>query len=142
MKLMSPAARSIIAIGSPDWCWTRLGAAGDGILSCASWTSPLSLPVPYVVIDRLVTVSLAWFNHAGWSAAGLTARLEVSGITSAGLRWMVRATGTADQTGPRGLEYARRAHPSNQSDESPPGAAGLVLLTPRVQGCYETSVAA
>jgi hypothetical protein len=141
MKLMSTAARSVIAIGSPDWCWSQLGAAGDGVLSCASWRGPLSLPVPYAVTDRLVSVSLAWFNDAGWSAAGVTTRLEVSGVSSEGLRWMVRATGTADHSQPRGLAYSRRAHPSNQPDDSPAEAAGLVLLSPRVQGCYETSLA-
>lgn len=140
MSSSSPTAPSIIDIGSPAWCWSQLGLAGEGILSYESSQGRLSLAVLYEVADRRITICLAPFNTAGWSAAGGAAQLEVAGVTADDLKWVVRVTGTGERSGERGLAYSRYAHPSNPASAGPEATDGLVLVAPRIRGFYETSV--
>jgi hypothetical protein len=140
MSFASPAAPHIIDIGSPGWCWTQLGQDGEGILSYESSQGRVNLAVPYAVVDRQIAISLASFNTAGWSAAGSSAQLEVSGVTGDDLRWVVRATGTGERSGQRGLAHSRRVHPSNPAGANLASPDRLILLAPRVRGFYETSI--
>jgi hypothetical protein len=138
----SAAAQLVIDIGAPSWCWSHLGAAGEGILSYQSPRGRSSLAVPYTVTGQQISMPLACFNSAGWSAAGAEVCLEISGLTPDGLRWVVRASGVAerdDQTWSPGLAYARRVHPAAKNDRTPTTAMDqLVLAAPRIRGFYET----
>jgi hypothetical protein len=144
MSSSSQRSLQIIDIGAPGWCWSQLGAGGEGILSYQAPRGRISLAVPYAVTDRRISIALASFNETGWRAAGADTQLEVSGLTPDDLRWVVRATGLAervDLSGRSGLAYARRVHPANRAGSGSVGSSDrLFLRTPRVRGFYETSL--
>jgi hypothetical protein len=140
-----PAAQHVIDIGSPDWCWRCLGTRGEGSLSFEAWRGRISLEVPYVVTGGQIRIPVPSFNAPGWRAAGVEARLEVTGLTPDHLRWVVRVTGIVEQAelvGPSQLAFSRRMHPANGVTAQPAGTtAQLVLLAPRVRGFYVTGLA-
>ena len=115
MTSSSPADTRIFDIGPPEWCWSRLADAEEGILSYATVRGRVALAVPYAVANRRLTIPLGAFNRTGWSAVDAEATLEVSGADADDRRWMVRATGTAQRA-----------------------EAGLVLPVVRLRGCYES----
>jgi hypothetical protein len=140
VPIPSQASHQVIDIGAPGWCWSRLGLGGEGILSYETARGRLSLAVPYVVIGRRISIALASFNVTGWRAAGSDTRLEVSGTTPDGLRWVVRVTGRADpgdRSGPTGAAYSRQVHPSNGvGHTSAVRPDRLFLREPRVRGFH------
>jgi hypothetical protein len=141
MSVPSQADLRIIDIGAPSWCWSQLGTEGVGILSYGSLRGRLSLAVPYAVRDRQITIPMGSFNAAGWLADGVESRLEVSGLTPDGLKWVVRATGTPQRLELPGRARSRWMHPSNGvGDDFDKPSDWLVLWIPRVRGFYETGL--
>lgn len=143
MSTSSPMSFQIIDLGASSWCWTQLGAGGEGILTFEAPRGRMSLAVLYAVTDRRITIPLASPDAAGWRAAGAETCLEVRGVTADDVRWVVRATGTAEQanrSGPFGLTRCRQLHPANGRSSSAGSSDRLHLRKPRVRGFYETSV--
>jgi len=144
MSSSSPTSVPIIDIAGPGWCWSQLGAAGEGILSYQDARGRTSLAVPYTVTDQQIAIPLAAFNETGWRAAGTDTQLEVTGLTDDDLRWVVRVTGTAERghlPEPSGAAHSRRVHPANGAGpRSGEPWDRLHLREPRVRGFYETSL--
>ena len=140
----SEPSHRTIDMEAPSWCWSHLGTGGEGILSYETSRGRRSLAVPYAVSGRQITIPLGWFNQTGWRAAGSDTRLEVSGRTPDDLRWVVRATGTAermDSSDQSGLGQPLRIHPANgigSGAAQPPNQ--LSLKTPRMRGFCETTL--
>lgn len=145
MTLISDATSRVIDIGTPDWCWSKLGGDKQGALSYQGAYGRVCLDVGYAVTGHQVTIALASSTSTGWSAAGEEACLEITGSTEDELRWVVRATGVAERSHPgRSAELAlcRTLHPAlGTSGVSARPEDGLVLLSLRVRGFYETAIA-
>ena len=136
MSSSSRTSPQIIDIGAPSWCWSQLGTVGEGILSYEASRGRVCLAVPYVVTDRQISIPLASFNETGWRAAGADTQLEVGGLTSDGLRWVVRATAVAERVdlfGQSSLARSRRLHPANGVGSASP-TDKLFLRDPLVGG--------
>jgi hypothetical protein len=143
MSTSFPMSFQIIDMGASSWCWTQLGAGGEGMLSFEDQRGRLSLAVLYAVTDAQISIPLASPDAVGWRAAGAETCLEVRGVTSDDVRWVVRATGTAEQadrSGSLGLARCRQLHPSNGRSSSAASSDRLHLRKPRVRGFYRTSV--
>ena len=142
MSSPSQTSSRIIDIGASEWCWSQLGAGGEGILTFKAARGRSSLAVPYAVTGRQISIQLAAFNETGWRAAGVDAQLAVSGLTADDMRWVVRATGLAERARPSALEHSQQVHPANPvGSGSAVSSDWLRLRTPHVRGFYETSIA-
>jgi len=91
MTAPSAVDRHIIDIGPPQWCWSHLNGAAEGLLSYRTGRSAIALAVPYTITEKHVTIPVAPFNDAAWLAASGEATLEVTGLHGDGLRWVVRS---------------------------------------------------
>lgn len=137
---MTAPSRSdrIIDVGPPEWCWSRLRDAEEGILSYATPRGRLGLAVPYAAMDGLITIPMAPFNESGWLAADGEVALEVTGTDPDYLRWVVRATGRARRAAPPGAPPAQRGHPAAGYGWPASAPSDRLVLHPvRLRGYYE-----
>jgi hypothetical protein len=134
----------IIDIGPPEWCWSHLSDADEGLLSYQTSRGPITLAVLYTIADQQITIPVAPFNDTAWLATGRDATLEVTGHGDDGLRWVVRATGPVKRTesmSPTRQEISRLSHPANGPNwRATASSDQLVLPSARVRGFYETSL--
>lgn len=139
MTLTTDHGSRLIDLATPDWCWARLSGASEGVLSYRGERRHSSLAVAYTLTDRQITIPVATFNDAGHLAAGNEVTLEVIGHFDGDLRWVVRATGFAEQVFLPDRSGRSRTRLKRPVHGAPVGADGLLLTVSRIRGFEETS---
>lgn len=124
----------VLDIGPPAWCWARLASTSEATLSFSTPRGRVTLDVRYTVEDEQISIAMSSFDAAGWSAAGRSATVKISGTSQDQLRWSVRATGYVHRAGEH-LQSASRGRPGASAVLRP---AWLVLHPLEVRGHYET----
>jgi len=122
----------------PHWCWSRLAAAREGILSFSSSGRPMTLPVAYAVDRQRVIIAMTPGNIAGWRADGSKVSVEIAGSDQDCGRWFVRATGHVRRDLSNRRDAALLASPLERPQlRSDPLPHQLTMPLAYVRGFYE-----
>jgi hypothetical protein len=124
-------------LGTLEWCWARLLTTTEGVLFARRGLERANLSVHFRVEDGQVQIPIGPFPGAAHLLGGATVTLGLAGHADDGLRWVVRATGTAllSILETDSLTASRSSHPARRVE--PQGPDALLLNVDRLRGYHQ-----